>query len=185
MGKIINLKRAAVALAEEMGHPGKPPYGVTYEEIKGNEINALLTWIASHKADPVPVKDPAYWMQWFLDENHAKHNLNYAEIRPINYNVPPGATDCSGLVICAFKRAGWGDPSGEGYNGSGNTSTLRAHGKKVGIATIQRNDLVHYNDPDHVALYVGDGMVISHGKQGDPVLVKMTYRPVYEVTRNR
>ena len=185
MGKIITLKRAAVALAEEMGHPGKPPYGVTYKEIKGDKINALLTWIATHKADPVPVKDPAYWMQWFLEENDAKHNIGWAEIRPINFNLPPGETDCSGLVECAFKRARWADPMGNNYSGYGNTATLRSHGTKVGIASIKRNDLVHYNNPDHVALYVGDGMVISHGGQGDPVKVKMTYRPIYEVTRNR
>ena len=69
--------------------------------------------------------------------------------------------------------------------GGGNTSTLRSHGKKIGIALIRRNDLVHYSNPDHVALYVGDGMVISHGQQGDPREVKMSYRPIYEVTRNR
>jgi cell wall-associated NlpC family hydrolase len=185
MGNIITLKKAAVALAEEMGHPGKPPYGVSYTEVKGDQINELLSWISAHKADPVPVKDPAYWMTWFMTENQAKHNLNYGKIRPINYNLPPGTTDCSGLTICAFKRAGWGDPSGNKYDGSGFTESLRSHGTKVGIATIQRNDLVHYNNPEHVALYVGNGMVISHGGQGDPVKVKMSYRPIFEVTRNR
>jgi cell wall-associated NlpC family hydrolase len=187
MGKVINIKRAAVALGVELklsGYQRKPPFGVTMAEIKGNEINALLAKLSRAKMPIIQVHDPAYWMEWFLEENDDKHNIKWVEFRPIQYGLPPGETDCSGLVACAFKRAGWADPMGNNYSGYGNTDTLRAHGTKVPIASIKRNDLVHYSNPNHVALYVGNGEVISHGQPGDPTRKTMTYRPIYEVTRN-
>jgi hypothetical protein len=127
------------------------------------------------------VKDPAFWMLWFVQQ---KAHIRYGEVRPIDYDLPPGVTDCSGLVTCAFKRAKWADPNGDNYNGSGYTGTLRAHGKRIAVASIKRNDLVHYGNPDHVALYVGDGDVVSHGHQGDPTRRPMGYRQIVMVTRN-
>ena len=138
-----------------------------------------VTW--SKLIGQTVVFDPAYWMGWYLDN---KALFSYAEVRPIQYDLPPGETDCSGLVICAFKRANLPDPSGNGYDGSGNTTSLRAHGKRIAVVSIQRNDLAHYDNPQHVALYVGDAEVISFGHPGDPTRRPMGYRQIVMVTRN-
>jgi cell wall-associated NlpC family hydrolase len=36
---------------------------------------------------------------------------------------------------------------------------------------------------EHVAVYVGNGMVISHGSEAGPFLLRWDYRPVNEVRR--
>ena len=153
-----------------------------FQQDKGITVDGIVgpvTW--SKLLGHITVLDPAYWMGWFLGN---KLRFSYAEVRPIQYDLPPGETDCSGLVICAFKRANLPDPSGNGYNGSGNTTSLRAHGTRIAVASIKRNDLVHYDNPQHVALYVGDGDIISFGHPGDPTRRPMGYRQIVMVTRN-
>ena len=154
-----------------------------FQSEQGITIDGIVGPVTWSKLLATPVAhDPAFWMLWFVK---MKAQIRYGEVRPIDYDLPPGVTDCSGLVTCAFKRSKWPDPNGEGYNGSGNTSTLRAHGMRVPVSQIKRNDLVHYNSPNHVALYIGSGEVVSHGHQGDPTVRPMAYRVIVEVTRNQ
>lgn len=104
-----------------------------------------------------------------------KGNYRYAEVRPIPsslFGAPPVTTDCSGFATLCYKWAGLPDPNASGYDGSGNTGTLIAHAKRS--KTPIPGSLCFYGGsysyPQHVAVYVGGGKVVSHGTPGDPSL---------------
>lgn len=63
---------------------------------------------------------------------------------------------------------------------AGYTGTLLRHGVTVhGIQHAQHADLVIYGNGwpgEHVAVYVGGGLVISHGSEGGPYLLHWNYR---------
>lgn len=73
--------------------------------------------------------------------------------------------DCSAFVTLAYKAAGAPDPNGRGYDGSGYTGTLWAHGTLT--TDPQPGDLCFYGDPaatnSHVNLYLGDGKAMNMG----------------------
>lgn len=121
-----------------------------------------------------------------LKAYHQKQNYRYAEIRPIPsslFGQPPVTTDCSGFSILCYKWAGLPDPSGNGYDGSGNTGSLISHMRRA--TTPTPGMLVFYGGtmgyPQHVAVYVGSGKVVSHGSPGDPSLdpVDLGISPVW------
>lgn len=95
-----------------------------------------------------------------------------------------GRLDCSSSTILIYKEAGAPDPSGNKYNGQGETGAMYRAGRKVG--TAKPGDLIFYGwesglqRPGHVVVYVGDGKVVSHGGSGDghPKLINMNYRPI-------
>jgi hypothetical protein len=95
----------------------------------------------------------------------------YSETRPMPESLFSGTLpikiDCSGYVTLCYKSAGLPDPNGLGYNGSGFTGTLESHGRST--TNPQPGDLAFWSGPDHVAVYVGGGKVISMGGPGDPV----------------
>jgi cell wall-associated NlpC family hydrolase len=104
-----------------------------------------------------------------------KDKYVYREVRPIPdslFGPAPRIMDCSGFATLCYKHAGAPDPNGTGYNGSGNTGTLIAHCKKVSADKAAPGDLCFYGGtpafPAHVTVYIGNGQVISMGKQGDP-----------------
>lgn len=125
------------------------------------------------------------WANWGVT-NHA--HINYEEVRPIPVNFPHGhlpfTTDCSGFVTLMAKWAGCPDPNGLGYDGQGFTGTLLSHCKEVAALDAKPADLIVYGPgegshvviitgvgPDGVIVHEhGDFRVISHGKQGDPIV---------------
>lgn len=112
--------------------------------------------------------------------------IGYAEYRPMAFMAAlyqlPVSEDCSTLTTKEYKSGGAPDPNGLDYDGAGNTETQRAHGRLVpSIAQAKPGDLIHYDDPQHVAVYVGHGRVISHGSQIGPLLLPYDYRPVAEI----
>lgn len=111
----------------------------------------------------------------------SKGNYQYDEIRPYPsslFGSSPIKIDCSSFFILCYKAAKRKDPSGLGYSGMGNTWSLRATGKTT--TTPQPGDGVFYDSPSHVAVYIGNGQVISMGQPGDPIQLSATYRPVVE-----
>lgn len=94
-------------------------------------------------------------------------------------HVPPWE-DCSSFSIWCYWIAGAPDPTGFGYNGYGNTGSLWPHGKHVTIAQCRLGDLIFYGwkngQPEHVAIYVGNGMVVSNGSEGGPYYERWNYR---------
>jgi peptidoglycan DL-endopeptidase CwlO len=76
----------------------------------------------------------------------------------------PDAFDCSGLTSYAYAAAGIALP-----HSSRAQSQL---GTQVSRAELQPGDLVFYYSPiSHVALYIGDGMIVHARTYGSPVAV--------------
>lgn len=93
----------------------------------------------------------------------------------------PEFEDCSSFATWCYWVAGAPDPNGRGYDGFGFTGTQVGPGNKV--AEPRPGDLVFYgwepaprNCPKHVAVYVGNGKVVSHGSESGPHLATLDYR---------
>lgn len=112
--------------------------------------------------------------------------------RPRSYRGEvPHQTDCSGFTSwllwdCTLglaQRAGraeWPDfVNGEGW-AAGHTGTQVRKGRRVTLGTLRPLDLVFYGDegwrPEHVAVYVGGGQVVSFGSDPGPFLLPVRYR---------
>lgn len=105
----------------------------------------------------------------------------------------PETSDCSSSstweVWDAVQRY-WPLPdfvNGENWRG-GYTGTMQDHGRRLGKRERKLpGDMVFYGDQgggvaEHVATYVGRGLVVSHGSPGAHLL-QWDYRPVNEVRR--
>lgn len=94
----------------------------------------------------------------------------------------PETFDCSGLTQWAYRQAGVGIPR---------TSRQQYAGlRQVPVAEAAPGDLIFYaNGPDpgsihHVALYLGDGLMLTAPRTGDVVKVAALWRtPVYGAVR--
>ncbi len=102
--------------------------------------------------------------------------------------VPP-YEDCSSFATWCYYVAGAPDPNGPAfnYNGYGYTGTQINAGRSVRVQELKRGDLVFYGRqsvPSHVAIYVGDGRVISHGSEVGPLLLARSYRSDHHSCRS-
>lgn len=90
----------------------------------------------------------------------------------------PSSFDCSGLVMWAFQQAGVSLPH--------SSQALAQGGQDVSIDALQPGDLItYYSDASHVAIYVGDGMIVHASTYGTPVrVVPLTSSgPIYNARR--
>lgn len=96
----------------------------------------------------------------------------YAQLgKPYQWGADgPGSFDCSGLTMRAWGAAGVGLPhSSQAQFGSGTHVSSPAPG-----------DLVFYGSPiHHVAMYVGNGLMISAPHTGDVVKIQPAFRSDY------
>lgn len=99
--------------------------------------------------------------------------------------VPPGYPrweDCSSFATWCYWVAGAPDPNGLGYNGQGWTGTQVANGRRVSLSAARVGDLVFYGwqgfAPSHVAVYVGENRVVSHGSHIGPLFLPVNYRTI-------
>jgi len=115
-------------------------------------------------------------------------NNGYSEARPIytihNQVFPPDIPpylDCSGFAATCYAVAGWTDPglAGEGAN----TTSQWRRGKQILEQNAQPGDLVFWSGPDHVAVYIGGGMCISHGGPGGPITISVAQEDRYHTNR--
>ena len=72
----------------------------------------------------------------------------------------PSAFDCSGLVLYAYRRAGLARSLGGGHSAYGMYRWARAHGL-TSRSHPRVGDLVIYGGGTHVAIYIGNGRVVS------------------------
>jgi hypothetical protein len=92
----------------------------------------------------------------------------------------PHHTDCSGYVSWVLYQSGVPNPNGSGV---GNTTSLVQHGIPVSArAPLHIGDLVFYGSNTHVAIYIGHGLVSSHGRPGLDIH-PFGYRPIYAIRR--
>lgn len=89
----------------------------------------------------------------------------------------PNAFDCSGLVMWAFQQAGISLPH--------SSQALARGGQAVSMDQMQPGDLVtYYGDASHVAIYIGDGMMVHASTYGTPVMVApVDNAPIHNVRR--
>jgi peptidoglycan DL-endopeptidase CwlO len=89
----------------------------------------------------------------------------------------PSQFDCSGLVMWSFQQAGISLPH--------SSQALAQGGQPVSMDQIQPGDLVtYYSDASHVAIYIGDGMMVHASTFGTPVRVApVNNAPIYNVRR--
>jgi peptidoglycan DL-endopeptidase CwlO len=89
----------------------------------------------------------------------------------------PGAFDCSGLVMWAFGQAGVSLPH--------SSQALAQGGQPVSMDQMQPGDLItYYSDASHVAIYIGDGMMVHASTYGTPVRVApVDNAPIHNVRR--
>jgi hypothetical protein len=76
--------------------------------------------------------------------------------------------------------------NGDGWR-SGFTGTMTDRGQRVARADVMRGDLLFYADAqhriNHVTIYIGGSMVISHGSEPGPRKLAMDYRPIVQIRR--
>jgi cell wall-associated NlpC family hydrolase len=84
--------------------------------------------------------------------------------KPYTYGAAgPGAYDCSGLTMAAWRAAGVSIPR---------TSQAQWTGLvRVPASAVQPGDLVVYNGAEHIALYIGGGQIIEAPRPGKAVQV--------------
>jgi cell wall-associated NlpC family hydrolase len=119
------------------------------------------------------------WAMWAVSDQHTKSDWHYSESRPFHLvNNGPFIFDCSGFVTWCYWRAGASDPNTMNYDGYGYTGTL-LHGKRIQQSQLHKGDVVVFGPGVgvHAALVVevaGDPLCASHGRQGDPSLVRLS-----------
>lgn len=144
-------------------YEGYPPGGSKVEQIQ-NRIVAYSLWGYNQRA-----------------------LIGYGEYRPMDHMNDlehlPEVEDCSTFATKGYKFAGGPDPNGmsPAFDGAGNTSTMRAHGRVVTLTQARPGDLAQYLNPDHVATSVGGRRVVSHGSAIGPLLLDIEYRPLYQI----
>ena len=89
----------------------------------------------------------------------------------------PNAFDCSGLVMWSFQQAGIALPH--------SSQALAQGGQPVAQDQMQPGDLVtYYSDASHVAIYIGDGMMVHASTYGTPVRVApVDNAPIFNIRR--
>jgi cell wall-associated NlpC family hydrolase len=76
----------------------------------------------------------------------------------------PNAFDCSGLTMMAWAQAGVGLPH--------SSSAQSGSGTHVAMSDLKPGDLVFYYSPiSHVAMYIGNGMIVHAANPGTGVVV--------------
>lgn len=142
-------------------YAGYPPGGSKTQAIR-NRIVAYAIWGYNHRVE-------IHYVMW-----RPMTHMDELEFLPV-------AEDCSAFATKDYKFGGAPDPNDLGYRGYGNTYEMRKHGRVVSIFQALPGDLVHYDGPQHVAVYVGHSRVVSHGSEGGPYLLPYNYRPVREI----
>ena len=144
-------------------------------------------WLVKHakirtKPDPADIRERMVRIAMYAYANRDVIHYTQDARRMTDYAPPPNVpnnTDCSAFFTWVWKSAGAPDPNGFGYNGYGYTGTLLAHGSRIGTGDLKPGDAVFYHSGGHVAVYVGNGKVVSHGSEGGPYFISMYYAPIY------
>lgn len=106
----------------------------------------------------------------------------YREIRPLK--IPPllakgVVADCSFGIKILCHWAGIPDPTGRGYDGYGNSTSMFGHLQHISLAEAKVGDIVLFgpNGSWHAAMIFTPGddpMLWSHGHQGAPNMYRLS-----------
>ncbi len=123
----------------------------------------------STTTSPTPTPPPSSTGKGAVALAFAKRQLG----KPYSFgSAGPGSFDCSGLTSAAWRAAGVSIPRTSRAQSTG-------AGRSVAKSDLQPGDLVFFYSPvSHVAMYVGDGMIIHSPRPGKSVqYIKMSYMP--------
>ena len=103
----------------------------------------------------------------------------------------PNYADCSAYVTWCYWDATRLYKMGDFVNGlwwkAGFTGTMTRHGVQISYNKLITGDAIFYGGtwsrPHHVAIYVGRGLVVSHGSESGPLLLRYNYRPINHCRR--
>jgi len=158
--------------ALEKRHAKNKPTEWAFDSLAIKEAKTYCTSIAKQDIRNQIVEAAFFWYAHRM-------TIFYSMARPFQMRKPPlvpSHWDCSALAINCYYAGGAKDPSGRNYSGIGYTGDLWSRGRKVEhINRAQPGDLIlygfttnprpgfPYGSPTHVAVYNGNGMVISNG----------------------
>lgn len=147
----------------------KSPFGLSRAERKrAREIAVYAVMVGyRHRDEMLYTEGAARW------SGIADHRLGYKD-------EFPRAADCSAFTTWglwnAFEHFHIHEDhvNGDDYL-AGYTGTQTQHGIRVRLDSLLPGDLIFYGGtesiPQHVAMYVGKGRVVSHGHPGGPLLL--------------
>jgi hypothetical protein len=145
-------------------------------------------WLLNHYQQGAPKRSQIVATALFAREHSSSIHYTQSALRMYgvrNHIRPPGIPryeDCSSFATWCYWVAGAPDPNGRGYDGYGYTGTLTKHGRQIQPAFCRPGDLVFYGGsywvPGHVAVYTGNGLVVSHGSESGPQFRPISYRPI-------
>lgn len=103
----------------------------------------------------------------------------------------PNYEDCSAFyswcLWCATRHNGLGDFVNGAFWRAGFTGTMTRHGVQVPLNKLLVADAIMYGGsysvPEHTAIYVGHGKVVSFGSEIGPLLLPYNYRPINHARR--
>jgi hypothetical protein len=160
--------------------------GDVYRVRRGDGATVFTTRAvrAAPRVDPRRL-DMVKYARWMISHEGAMH---YSQARPIprySYGHLPMSLDCSGSTITLARWAGLPDPSGSGFNGSGNTDTILAHARSINRSELQVGDMVLWaygSNGQHIAVVIETGddpLLESHGMEAGPLAIRLSAEDRY------
>lgn len=156
----LDLGNLADALGAAVGAVAKPSGNAPTAPATGSRAQRIETVIARAQAQ---VGVPYAWGGG--DANGPTQGIRDGGVADSYGDYNKIGFDCSGLVLYAFAGVGIDLPHYTGYQ--------YQRGTKVSPSEMQRGDLIFYgpNAENHVAIYLGDGMMIEAPQSGATVSV--------------
>lgn len=150
-------------------------------------------WRAAQKPKPPPLDAKVQRLvdtaRYLIRHANLVHYSQRTRMQIVRYRlrIPPLLRriweDCSSSITGLYWLAGLADPNGLGYNGFGYTGTQSNQGRpswRAGqsLSRLKPGDLIFYGrwPHKHVTLYLGGGLVYSHGTERGPYLLPALYR---------
>ena len=159
-------------------------YGQETHRKLAPSYDAYGVWLLTHPRESVRQRIVACALFGVNNAPEIHYSQGVARWDGIRRRLRPPAfpryTDCSAFATwCYWVASSPVDPNGQGF-AWGFTGTMTQHGERV--QTPRPGDLVFYGHPiSHVAVYCGQGKVVSHGSEAGPLVAAAGYRPVTEI----
>jgi hypothetical protein len=124
-------------------------------------------------------------VKWAIEgvtDEEKKQEFDYEEVRPeLLVWKKPIRIDCSFYCKLVYFMAGAIDPTGENFNGYGNSESMYVTGKHITLGELMAGDCCVFGPGGSVHAVIavtdhetGDPLFASMGRQGDPSLVRLS-----------